>query len=100
MRSHGIKRSSDAEIGLVISIQRSGHTDDHHIHLRDLAVIGSGAKSALLSLLDFGAGNANDVGPTGVQRIYFLPVNVKACNPKPLLTEEQGQGQTDITTSR
>lgn len=60
-----------------------------HIHLRNLAVIRGCAETRLLGSLNFGTGNANNIGTATVECFYLLSVDIEAGDLKSLLTEEQ-----------
>src|SRR5262249_54736069 len=89
-------RFDEAEVGLMMIIERRGYADDYNIHVRDPGVVGRGAKATSLRRPDLGFGNAHNIRATQRKCLDLLGVYVKASDFEPLLAEQQRQGQANV----
>ena len=85
-----------AEVGLVVFVERGGDADDDGVHFGHVGVVGSGAETGLLGLLDRFGQDADDVGAAAVERGDFGWLDVEAGDAEAFVAEEQGQRQADV----
>ena len=77
-------------------IERSGHADDHRIHLGNLCEVGGCRKSGLLGLPNCLILDAHDVRSAIIQLRHLGCIGVESRDPELLLAEEQGQRQPHV----
>ena len=87
----------EAEIGLVIFVERRRDADDDRVHRGKLGIVGGRGKSAGLRRLDFFWSDAVDVRTAFGQRPNLSRVNVEPGDPKLLFAVEQRQRQADVS---
>src|ERR1700758_3241874 len=98
MRGNRMGRVGDeAEIRLVVFVQRRRDADNDRVHRRELRIICGRRKPMRLGRLDFLRRYAVDVRPAFGERLYLASVNVEAGDAELLLAIKQRQWKADIS---
>ncbi len=87
----------EAQVGLVVFIQRRGDADDDGVHRRELGIVGGCGKAVGLGGLDLLRRNAVDVGAALGQGVDLARVDVEARHLEFLLAVEQSQREPNVS---
>src|SRR5471030_183378 len=91
------RRFNEAEVGLMMIVERCGHGNDDGVHLRNARIVRGWYETCSLCRLDFSSRNAHDVRAARGQGVDLLLVDVKAGDLKLLFAEQKNQRQADVT---
>ena len=101
MRENAVPRGAHvAKVRLVVEVQRRGHADDDHIHLRDAGEVGGGAELAGLDGVRHALrADVLDVALPGIEGVHFLHIHVEADDLDVLLSKAEDERKADVAES-
>src|SRR3954470_11243264 len=80
-------------------VKRRGNADDNRVQLGYFGIVCGRGEAGGLGGGDFFGKNTVDVRTTGTYGSDLLPVNIEASDAEFLLTEQQSEGQANISKS-
>src|SRR5208282_3467148 len=88
---------NEAEVGLVILVERGWNADNDRIHVNQPGVVGGSREALRLGSEDFIRADTADVGSALSNGIDLALVNVEPGHGELLFAEQQGQRQSHVT---